>query len=886
VSAWRGAWLRLRALVGKAAVEGELEEEIRFHLERETERNLALGMSPAEARRRARIAFGGVEDTREAHRDARGTRWLEDALADARHAVRVLRRNPALTAAAVLTLALGIGANTAIFSAVNAVILKPLPFPRSDRLVALGEDNAERSWHMQTAAPANMYDWRAQVAAFADVAAYTYPRPAVLTGIGAPRPIQTTPVTGNFFTVLGVAAERGRVLRDAETWSPTGVATVAVISDRLWRDAFSGAADVVGRSVRLDGRDVAIVGVMPARFAFPDEQGDVWLPMGWKPDDRALPSFRRAHYVRPIARLRDRVTLDQASAQLAAVARRLQQVNPVLDRGMDAHLESLHRFLVGDTREPLLLLLGAVVVLLLIACANVGNLLLVQAAGREREAALRLTLGAGRGRLVRQAFTESLVLSLVGAAVGLALGWWGTRVLGALQPRGMLPVSDVPVSWPVVGYVLAVALLCGLLFGTAPALWSARRAPVEALKEESRSNTSRRLRRWSDALAVAEMALAILLTLGAGLLVRSYVLLERTSPGFDPHGVLAVELHAIESRYDSDAKVLGFYRDVEAGVAAVPGAASVAAVSVVPLTGGGWTSDFSVAGEPPPAQARDVAHREVTPGYFRLMRVPLLAGRDFTDADDSSHPPVVLINEALRARYFAGRDPIGMRICFDAHPDSTSEWRTIVGVVGNERAISLAIEPMPEFFAPLAQEGGRAIMTILVRTVGDPLALLPGVRAAVSAVDPELTPRSATTLDDVRSASLAQQRFIMILLLAFAGTGFLLAVIGVYGVMAQLARRRTREMGIRIALGAQAGAVQWLVVRHALALVGVAVAAGVAAGVAGTRLMGALLYGVRPGDPLTFAIVPAALALTALAASWLPARRVSRADPAGTLRAE
>jgi putative ABC transport system permease protein len=883
----RALALRLRALLHRGAVERDLEEEIRLHLELETAKYLREGLSPADAERRARVAFGGVEAVKEGHRDARGTRLLEDFLGDVRYGWRVLRRNRALTGAAVLTLALGLGANTAIFSAVNAVILRPLPFPASGRLVALGENNVEKSWHMQVAAPANMLDWRDRVAAFEDVAGWADwgMGTETLTGEGEPRPIHVALVTGNFFAVLGVRAERGRVLQDAETWSPSG-SGVAVISHRLWRDQLGSRPDAVGHTIRLDGRALEVVGVMPSTFAFPYAEGDVWLPVAWDPASRAADSFRRAHWMRPIARLRSGVSLSAADAQLQVVVRRLQREHPDLDRGMGASMVPLHDYLVGGSRQPLLVLMAAALLLLLIACANVGNLLLVQAAGREREAALRLSLGAGRGRLVRQALTESLVLSLLGGAAGLALGWWGTRALAALQPRGLLPVADVPMSWAALGYVLGIALLGGLGFGVAPALWSARRAPADVLKDGSRSVAGRRMRAWSDALAAGEVALAILLTLGSGLLLRSYWRLEHVDPGFDPHGVLAADVNAPGARYPTPERILAFFDGLETRVAAIPGAEEVAAASRIPLTDVAWTSDFTVAGRPPDAYGVDAGHREVTPAYFRLMRVPLLRGRLFTAADDAGAPPVIIINRQLAQRYFAGQDPIGQRICFDRKPDSTSQWRTIVGVVGGERQASLATEPKIEIFAPHAQEGYRSGMIVLVRTAGDPLTLLPAVRAALAEVDPDVAIRSATTLDAVREDAAARQRFIMTLLLVFAGCGVLLAVVGVYGVMAQLAVRRTHEMGIRIALGARPAAVRWLVVRHALALVALGTAVGVAAAAVTTRAMRSLLYQVAPTDAATFVAVPALLALAALAASWLPALRASRADPAAALRAE
>jgi predicted permease len=568
------------------------------------------------------------------------------------------------------------------------------------------------------------------------------------------------------------------------------------------------------------------------------------------------------------------------------VVRRLQQRYPATNRVMGADLMPLHAAIVGETRRPLLVLFGAVALLLLIACANVGNLLLVRAAGREREAAVRLALGAGRGRLMRQAMTESLVLAAVGAAAGLALGYWGTGALMALQPPEMLPVQRLGMDWAVLGYVSALGVGTGLLFGIAPAVWSGRRLPAETLKEGGRSSGGGgRLRRWDGTLVVLEVALALVLTVGAGLLARSFRELQRVAPGFDGTGVLAVSMALPGARYDAPDKVVGFWDELVRRAALLPGVDAAAATSNLPLSPPHWTSDFSVAGRAPDEYGVDVVHREVTRGYFPLMRVPLVRGRLFTEADRGGAPPVVLINDALARRYFPREDPIGKRVAFDRTPDSTSVWRTIVGVVGDEHQTTLSKEPKIEFIAPVVQDPRRG-MTLVVRTGGDPSALAPAVRRLVAELDPKLAIQTVTTLGEVRRESLATQRFLVTLLLAFAGTGLLLAVVGVYGVMAQVAKGRVREMGIRMALGARTSEVRWLVVRQGLRLAGAGLGLGMAGALVGTRALRALLYAVTPYDPTTFLAVPALLFITAAAASWLPAARASRADPVTVLRIE
>ncbi|MEO8635585.1 MAG: ABC transporter permease [Gemmatimonadales bacterium] len=878
-----GVVLRLRALFRREATEARLDEEMRYHLELETDKNLRLGMSRESARRQARLDFGGVESMKEDQRDARGTRPLEDAVADVRYALRVLRRNPVLTGAAMLTLALGVGANTAIFSVVNAVILRPLPFPHSERLVMLSEDNAEKGWRRAVAAPANYLDWRERVKAFEDVAAYTGGGGATLSGAGDARQLRVRNVTGNYFSVLGVDAELGRTLRDAETWQ-RGPGT-AVISHRLYQDALGGNPAALGRTIMLDGAPTEVVGVMPASFSFAADSVDVWQPMGWDADSRSQVFFRRAHWLRVVARLKPGVTPAAADAEFQTIVGQLQREFPLTNRVMGADLVPLQEFLIGDLRVPLLILQGAVGLLLLIACANVGNLLLAQAVGREREVSLRLALGARRERVVRQALTESLVLSLLGGAAGFALGWWGTRALAALQPTGMLPVKSVPMDLRVLACVTLITTLTGLLFGIAPAMWSASRVPAEVLKEGGKGGSvGSRSRRWTDLLVVGEIALALVLTVGAGLLVRSFYRLQRVDPGLEPHGVMAIGIR-LPAGYDRTARQVQFFTALRERVSALPGVESAAEGLVAPFGGSSFTSDFHVAGRAPDDYGTEVMRDYVTPGYFSTLRVPLRAGRFFTDADREGAEPVVIINEGMALQHFRGGNPVGQRITFDKFPDSTSVWRTIVGVVGDVRQRGLALTPQVAAFEAFGQQS-NSYMTLLVRARGDAGEVLPALRRVLAELDPSIAFAEATSLDALVARSIARQRYIMTLLLVFAATGLLLSVMGVYGVMAQMARRRSREMGIRIALGAGVAQVQWLVVRHGLRLVAGGLGLGLLGSFAATQSIRSLLYEVAPADPLTFVTVSILLALTALLASWLPAARASLTNPAATLRDE
>ena len=876
--------LRLRALFRRAAADRDLDEEIRFHIEHEHEKNLGRGMTDSDAWRRALVSFGGIQQVREAHRDVRGLPWLSDVRGDVRFALRTLARHPALAGAAVITLALGIGANTAIFSAVDAVILRPLPFPAPDRLVMLGENNPEKNWHMETAAPANYLDWKDQVRAFQDIAAYSGGASHLtLTGIGDPQLLAIASVSGNFFSVLGGRAELGRGFTDAETWDTAR--TQVVLSDHAWRTRFGADSAIVGRTIQLDGRPRQVIGVMSPAFTFPASP-DLWISEGWDAAARTQVWFRRAHWLRAIARVKPGVSLDEANAQLQVVVKRLQHQYPVTNRVMGAGLVPLHTYVIGDTRTPLLVLLAASALLLLIACANVGNLLLVHANSRAPEVAVRLALGAGPWRLARQMLTECIVLSLVGGLAGCALAWIGTRTLGFLAPAGTLPATGVHLNWAVLSYTFAVTTACGVLFGIAPALWSARRAPGDAIKEAGRGrHEGRRMRRWGEALAMAEIALALMLTAGAGLLVRSLWRLERVPPGFDPHGVLALGIELPEARYDSAAKAIAFGDAVIERVRSLSGVTDAAIASHLPLSGTEWTSDFSIAGRRPDEAGSEVAHREVSPDYFRTMREPVRNGRVFSALDRKGSTPTVVINDALARRFFLGRNPVGQRLTFDRLPDSTSIWRTIVGVVGSEHQVSLDAEPKIEIFTAQAQ-GPSGNMFVIARTDGHPEALIPQVRRVVHELDPQLAVVETHTLHDVVARSMAHARFLTTLLLVFAIVGLTLAVVGVYGVMAQLAQRRTHEMGIRLALGAPRTAVRWLIVRHALGIVIPGLAIGTAGALLATQALRSVLYRTAPSDPLTFVAVPLALAISAIVASWLPAAQASRADPAQALRVE
>jgi predicted permease len=878
--------LRLRALFNRARVEADMNDELRFHLEQQTQLYVREGMTRAEAERRARVAFGSYDAASEGHRDHRGTRDLEETLGDVRYAIRTLWRDRGLAVAGVLTLALGVGATTAVFSAVNAVMLRDLPFRDSDRLVAVWEENVERNWYKNVAAPANYLDWRERVKAFDGLAGYTdYLSNVTLLGHGEPRLLSAAYTTGNFLSVLGVTPQLGRAFDSADDWD--NGQRPALVSHRVWKQQFRGDTAIIGKTVSLGGRRPwQIVGVMPEGFALPTPSTDVWLPMLWAADDRTALYFRRAHWVRVIGRLKPGVSMGAATAELRAVAKQLETEYPATNLRMDAGMTPIREWIVGDTKKPLVVLLSAAAVLLLIACVNVGNLLLVHALGRSRDVSLRFALGATRNRVARQALTESLVLSAFGGAAGFALGWLGARALLTMQPAGMLPVTDISVDYRVWLFAILLTTVSGLIFGMAPAMMATRQSPASALNSGGRTFTAGRTQRWARYLVVAEVALAGMLTVGAGLLIRSYDRLSKVETGFDPEGVLTATLSIPASRYDSSSKVIDFYRSLLERVQALPGVERVGAVRALPTTVASWSSGLAIEGQPPLSQT-DILHREILGDYFRTMRVPLLSGRTFTDADTPELPPVVLVNEALAKEFFPNQDPVGLRISFDRIPDSTSTWRTIVGVVGSERQGNVAQPSRPEIFAPMPQDYTR-FMTVVARMQPgrDPLSIAAPVRRAVRDLDSLLAITAVRPMTEVHAEAMARERFISALVLVFAGTGIALAFVGVFGVLAQLVQTRWREMGIRLALGAQTSQVRWMVVRNGMVLMSVGIAGGLMAALGATQVLATLLYEVQPTDALTYLSVALVLAAVGAAAAAIPAWGASRADPASTLRAE
>jgi predicted permease len=799
-----------------------------------------------------------------------------------RFALRALRRRPTLTLSVVLTLALCIGGTAAVFGAVYAVLFRPLPWADPEGVVIVRE-----MWRGQVGAVSvgNWADLRRRDRLFEHLVP-TYPQQLNLAGTDQPENVPAARVGADFFRLLGVAPALGRTFAPDE--DAPGRDRVVVLSDGLWRRRFGADPAVIGHDVRLDGRPATVIGVMPASLDFTLLGEQLWVPTAFTPERLAQ---HDEHFLTVLGRLRPGVTTAEARTELADIGRELERDYPRENQQRGIVAFSLMDELVQDYRPRLLVLLGAVGFVLLIACANIANLLLAQGAARGREMAIRAAVGAGRGHLLRQALTENLVLAGLGGALGVLVAHWAIQGLTAFGPEDVPRLAQARVDGPMLGFMLVVTLGAGLLFGLAPALRLASRPPHAALKEGRAGGVHRdRLR---SALVVAEIALALMLLTGAGLLIRSAAALNRVEPGYDPTGVVAARVSLPTTGYDRPEQVRTAFERLAEELASAPGVTASGLASVAPLEGG------SSNGLVPEGRPLDIAStinsdlRIVSPGYLAAMRIPLHRGRSFTDQDREGAPPVMIINERLAREAFPGQDPIGKRIaCCDAGPDGLPSWKTVVGVVADVRSQDMSQPADPEFYLPLGQAPHAAwdwiqrSMTVAARGAADPMRLVPGLREAVRALDPAVPLYQVGTMDDRITRSLAQARFSTALLTAFGAVALLLAAIGVFGVISYGVSQRTQEIGIRVALGAERGDVVRLIVRHGAALAGAGLLIGLAGALAATRLLATLLYQVSPTDPPTFLLGAAVLGVSALAAAALPAARAARLDPAVALRAE
>jgi putative ABC transport system permease protein len=804
---------------------------------------------------------------------------LSAIVQDLRFAARGLWRQPGFTAVAVVTLALGIGANSAIFSVVNGVLLRPLPYREPERLVTAL--HAGR----YPVAGGNFLDWRAQSRSFERAAAAQAWGPrqgGTLTGWGRPETIAPAlQVTADLFDVLGVPPLMGRTFAPGD--DRPGAPRTVVLSHRLWQRRFGGQPDIVGQTLTLDGQGYTVIGVMPAGFEFAPfwiRNAELFVPL----DLSARAQDRKGESLRLFARLGPGVTRAQAQAETDAIWRRIDQEHPGTTRP-DVVIGSLTEQVVGQVRRPLLVLLAGVGFVLLIACANVANLLLARSGARRREIGIRSSLGASRGRLVRQLLTESLVLALAGAAAGLLLAHWGVSLLAALGPRDLPRLQDITVDGAVLAFTLGVAALTGVLFGTGPALRLTAADVQTALREGGRGSTEgARGGRFRGALVVVEVALALVLMVGAGLMVRSFERLRAVDAGFDPRHVVAVSLPAAAARSEDPEARRALYRAVIQRVRALPGVAEAGGINHLPIGGDIWQRELAVVGAPvpPPGEEPHAVYRIITPGYLPALGLSLRRGRDFTDRDAPGAPGVAIVNEALARALWPGQDPLGKQIRVQ---DGGPELREVVGVVGDAKQRDWTARPLPEMYLAYLQNPSSTL-SLVVRGSGDPAGLGAAVQREIWACDPMLPASRVASMEQVVADALGQPRFHLLLLNLFAAVALLLAAVGIYGVMAQAVSQRTHEIGIRMALGAQAWQVRRMVLRQGMALAAAGAAAGLGAAGALTRLMRALLFEVSPTDPLTFLLLPALLIGVALLACWLPARRAAALPPMAALRSD
>ena len=864
-----------RNMFRRAQVDRELDEELRAYVEMLTEEKVRAGAREAEARRAALVELGGAEQVKESVREVRVGASMGRLMKDLRYGVRVLARSPGFTAVAVLTLALGIGANTAIFSVVNAVLLRPLPYRDPARLVTVLHDG----W--KPVAPANFLDWREQSRSFESMAA-AQAWSLTMTGREQPEQLDVLQTSAEMFHLLGVDAALGRTYGAGE--DQPGRGRVVVISHGLWQRRFGGDRGVVGQQVALDGEPYTIVGVMPPDFQFAPfwaTHAEAWLPLDLGP----RLNDRRGQSLRVFARLKDGVTREQAQAEMETISRRLEGQYPRTNEGLTVSVDPLHEKVVGKSRPALLVMLGAVGFVLLIACANVANLTLAKAASRRKEIAVRIALGAGRWRVIRQLLTESLLLSLAGGCAGLLLAYWSNAALASLGPDALPRVRTVGLDAGVLLFTLALSVLVGLLFGLAPALRSAKTDLTESLKDRARgSATDRRHERARQLLVVGEIAVSLVLLVGGGLMMRSFLRLTSVDPGFDPRGVLAVTVPLAGPRYSTGEQRAAFFQRLTAQVGSLPGVKSASAINHIPLGGDVWTFGFTVEGRPAQTDAArpSAVYRVVRPDYFRTMGAALLKGRDFTERDAAAAPAVVVVNEALARRQWPGEEPLGKRIVVNGEG---AKAREVVGVVRDLKQGEWASEPKPEMYLPHAQAADPRSMTLVIRA-SDLSGLGPAVGREVWAIDKDLPVSQVTSMEAVVAESVGQQRFNTLLIGVFAAAALILAAAGVYGVMSYTVAQRTHEIGVRMALGARGRDVLGMVIRQGLLLTLFGLAAGLVGALALTRVMNSLLYEVSATDPLVFGGVAAALTLSALLACYIPARRATKVDPMVALRYE
>jgi putative ABC transport system permease protein len=881
---------RLFGLFLRRKVERELEEEIRSHLEMQIEDNLRQGLSPEDARRAARLKFGGVEQVKEAYWDKSRLGWMENLWQDLRYGVRTLLKTPGFTFIIIITLALGIGANTAVFSVVNAVLLRPYPYPDQDRIMWVWETKPP-DIPRANPAPGNFLDWQKQNTVFERLAAVTIVD-FNLTNTGNPQRVRGVRVGDGFLAMMGIRPEIGRDFLPDE--DEPGHDNVVILGYKLWQKQFGGDPNVLNRTITLDDQSYTVVGVLPVNSGLRIGDMDVWLPIAFV-GDRAQQRSNR--YLNVIGRLKPGVTLEQAHSEMDAIADRLVKLYPDSNAGWKVRVVPLIEDVNGEHKPMLLLLLGAVTFVLLIACANVANLLLARAADRQKEIIVRIALGASRWRIIRQLLTESVLLSMAGGVLGSVLAFYGVKTLLAMSalndfgPR----VLDFSLDGRMLVFTIAVALLTGLSFGIAPAWQASKPNMNELLKDAGRGSTDGRLRRQvRSTLVVFEIAMALVLLVGAGLMIRSLIRMQQVDLGFNQNQTLTVSISLPRQKYPEKDQQVAFFRRLIERAAALPGVQTVGAACVVPFSAGHWGNfeeairvqgqGFKIEGRIYD-QSGGVPYTDysaVSPDYFKAMGIPLLRGRFFTEHDAKGASRVAIINNTLAKKFFPDEDPIGKRIQLSNEPDVDRE---IVGIVGDVKRVSLTREVPAQTYEPYLQQP-FPFMTLALRTAGDPTLLNETIRREVLNLDREQPISGIITLDRLIANSTAEQRFLTLLLWSFATVALVLAAVGIYGVMSYIVLQRRREWGIRMALGAQGADVLKLVIKQAMAQAMSGILIGLVGARALTRLMTSVLYGVSATDAGTFLITSVLVSLVALLAVWVPARRAMKVDPLITLKYE
>ena len=873
----------LRSLFHRNTVERELDQELRFHVERQVRENISAGMTLEEARHAALKDFGGVEQFKEECRDERRVNLIETLLQDARYALRTLIKNPGFAFFTAAILAVGIAANTAIFSIADTVLLRPLPYRDASRLVMIWEDATSYGFPRDTPAPGNFADWRSRNEVFEDVAAASFGGSFNLTGDGRPEEITGRGVTANLFSVLGASPSLGRDFRVED--DVPGAAGVVILSHGLWIRRFAGDAAVIGKEIVLNNKKYNVVGVMPRGFQFPDREVQLWVPAQFTKETLAN---HGSHFLEVVARLKPGVSLQRANANLTAIAQKLADEFPDSNAQVGAFAVPLREELAGDLRLAILVLLGAVCFVLLIACANVANMLLARATGRKRELAMRLALGATRGRIVAQLLTESILLALLAGAAGLLLSLSGTQFLSHLIPQGFSPLVGTGIDRRVLLFTIAVSVTTGILFGILPALRISRLNLVGSLKQGGgQSGVGSGGQRLRDMLVVAEVALAIVLLTGASLMIRSFENLTHLDPGFRPDHVLVMRTSLPRPKYGDFVQRTSFYTQVLSRVNSIPGAIAAGYTTWVPLTNPGGATGITIEGRPQPGPGQTLVPnaRIISSDYIRAVGMKFIEGRLFGRQDGSQTPLVALINQTMARNYWPGEDPVGKRFKKGSYQEA-SPWITIAGIVGDVHQAGLDLPARPEMYLPYQQQEFFSPDWLAVRTSGDPMHLAETIRQEIWAVDKEQPVAGMTLLEDLVDENLAPRRIQASLLGGFAGLALLLATLGIYAVLSFAVTQRTQEIGIRVALGAHRSDVLRMVLSQGLKLFMVGAGLGLVAALALSRTLAHLLYGLSVTDPISFVAVIFLLGGVTLLACYIPARRATRVDPLVALRYE